>query len=178
VQSGRKRRRPWGFRPRPPEVLGCKPDSVQPGWPGVAIICLVALEGEGSATLRPVLWGATYLGLPAKAGERATRAPAWSCTVRGLPCPFGHPKGGGLLHHLFTLTSLLREAVCFLWHFLSYQAHAGYACVFSAAHCPVVSGLSSKTLLRDRLHPAAVACPKGKKNTSRKVIKGKRSMRH
>jgi hypothetical protein len=31
--------------------------------------------------------------------------PIWSCTGLGLPCPLGHPWGGGLLPHLFTLTS-------------------------------------------------------------------------
>src|SRR2546421_9027619 len=37
--------------------------------------------------------------------------PIWSCSVWGLPCPLHHCRGGALLPHLFTLTSLLRRFV-------------------------------------------------------------------
>jgi len=41
--------------------------------------------------------------------ERAApRFPIWPCTRWGFPCPGGHPPGGGLLPHLFTLTPSLR----------------------------------------------------------------------
>ena len=37
--------------------------------------------------------------------ERAApRFPIWPCTRWGFPCPASYPAGGGLLHHLFTLT--------------------------------------------------------------------------
>ena len=46
----------------------------------------------------------------------ATRfAPAWPCSRWGLPGRSVTTYAGGLLHHLFTLTSC--EAVCFLWPF-------------------------------------------------------------
>ena len=34
--------------------------------------------------------------------------PIWPCTRRGFPCPVDFSPGGGLLHHLFTLTRPLR----------------------------------------------------------------------
>ena len=33
--------------------------------------------------------------------------PIWPCTRRGFPCPGDLSPGGGLLHHLFTLTESL-----------------------------------------------------------------------
>ena len=49
--------------------------------------------------------------------------PIWPCTRRGFPCPGVLTPGGGLLHHLFTLTELRAyarsPAVYSLWHFPS-----------------------------------------------------------
>ena len=35
----------------------------------------------------------------------------WSCSVRGLPCPLCHQRGGGLLPHPFTLACAPFEAI-------------------------------------------------------------------
>jgi hypothetical protein len=43
----------------------------------------------------------------------------WPCSGWGLPCRPCYHGRGGLLPHLFTLTSALAEAVCSLWHFPS-----------------------------------------------------------
>src|SRR5581483_7015479 len=51
---------------------------------------------------------------------RAAPAPALPCSRRGLPGPPPRGDGGGLLHHLFTLTlSLARPGGMSLWHFPS-----------------------------------------------------------
>jgi hypothetical protein len=61
------------------------------------------------------------LGRATLFSPRGERPPIWSCSGRGLPCPLGHPRGGGLLPHRFTLTPSGKpdEAVYFLWHFPS-----------------------------------------------------------
>ena len=51
--------------------------------------------------------------------ERTTpRFPIWPCTRWGFPCRVACASRGGLLHHLFTLTTGLRRwRFNFLWHF-------------------------------------------------------------
>ena len=58
--------------------------------------------------------------------ERAAPgSPIWPCTRWGFPCLEAHTSSGGLLPHLFTLTSCnpenrnCRLAVSFLWHYPS-----------------------------------------------------------
>jgi len=55
--------------------------------------------------------------------ERAAPGfPIWPCTRWGFPCPPAHAGSGGLLPHLFTLTTARAStgrAVCFLWHYPS-----------------------------------------------------------
>jgi len=55
--------------------------------------------------------------------ERAAPGfPIWPCTRWGFPCLPAHAGSGGLLLHLFTLTTShanMRRAVCFLWHYPS-----------------------------------------------------------
>src|SRR6267154_4313300 len=53
--------------------------------------------------------------------ERATPGfPIWPCTRWGFPCRVACASRGGLLHHLFTLTTGLRQwRFNFLWHFPS-----------------------------------------------------------
>ena len=72
----------------------------------------------------------------------------WSCSVRGLPCPLCHQRGGGLLPHPFTLAcapkSHRRSALCCTFRRITppwrYQAH-----------CPAESGLSSALANSDAL---------------------------
>ena len=72
----------------------------------------------------------------------------WSCSVRGLPCPPCHQRGGGLLPHPFTLAcapkSHRRSALCCTFRRITppwrYQAH-----------CPAESGLSSALANSDAL---------------------------
>ena len=46
--------------------------------------------------------------------------PIWPCTRWGFPCRVACASRGGLLHHLFTLTTGLRRwRSDFLWHFPS-----------------------------------------------------------
>lgn len=47
-----------------------------------------------------------YPGSSPKRPGRLPVFPVLSCTARGLSCPLGHPRGGGLLPHHFTLTRL------------------------------------------------------------------------
>src|SRR5208282_6421373 len=95
----------------------CKPDSVRclvlrPGI--VTIIPLAPVSRPGSSDLPE---GHQHLA-DAKSAKRAPdrlRAqgkepgqlspPIWSCTTRGLPCLRHYCRSGGLLPHLFTLTS-------------------------------------------------------------------------
>ena len=70
---------------------GCKPSSVCPACAGERIICLSS-RYPGPVPLSRNL-------------ERAApRSSIWPCTRWGFPCPADHSPGGGLLHHLFTLT--------------------------------------------------------------------------
>ena len=81
--------------------------------------------------------------------------PIWPCTRRGFPCPVDFSPGGGLLHHLFTLTRPLRTGrfvFCgtFRQHALKRASH-----VYSRrtrdymAPRPAVFGLSSSLVGSD-----------------------------
>ena len=48
--------------------------------------------------------GTRNLSTFADAERAAPRFPIWPCTRWGFPCPVDYSPGGGLLHHLFTLT--------------------------------------------------------------------------
>ena len=74
-------------------------------------------------------------------------APAWPCSRWGLPGRSVTTYAGGLLHHLFTLTSC--EAVCFLWPFSGKLPRPGRY----PASCSKECGLSSArtTPCRDHL---------------------------
>jgi len=61
---------------------------------------------------------------PVSLSRNAERAapgfPIWPCTRWGFPCRVACASRGGLLHHLFTLTTGLRRwRSDFLWHFPS-----------------------------------------------------------
>ena len=95
--------------PPHPEPLAAKPRLGS--FPRLMIISLAPMLPLGSSDLPEGL-------------GRASRLPIWSCTGWGLPCPLGHPRGGGLLPHRFTLArcEFMRTrplAVCSLWHFPS-----------------------------------------------------------
>ena len=53
------------------------------------------------------------------------------CSVGGLPCRLGHPRRGGLLPRLFTLTVF--TAVYFLWHCPSRRRDKSLTCLLPVA---------------------------------------------
>ena len=71
---------------------------------------------------------------PVRASLLLDLAPHGGCLSGYITAP-----AGGLLHHLFTLTLLIRRAVCFLWPY-SKRLHASGR---YPACCPMVCGLSS-----------------------------------
>ncbi len=88
--------------------------------------------GENHLSLQPVpgtdpALSGTRHQLPRvseRAGEEraAPRFPIWPCTRWGFPCLRAYAWSGGLLLHLFTLTTAhasTNRAVCFLWHYPS-----------------------------------------------------------
>jgi len=85
----------------------------------------------------------------------ACSSPIWSCSVWGLPCPHCYQRGGALLPHLFTLTSIRRH---WRYIFCGTGRNAGLPCVPGRypAHCSAEFGLSSPDI-RKRI-PAARPC--------------------
>jgi hypothetical protein len=60
------------------------------------------------------------VSLSRNAKRTTSRFPIWPCTRWGFPCRVACASRGGLLHHLFTLTTGLRQwRSDFLWHFPS-----------------------------------------------------------
>lgn len=89
-------------------------------------------EGENHLSLQPIPGTDPALSEPRsqrlraseRAGEEraAPRFPIWPCTRWGFPCLRAYAWSGGLLPHLFTLTTVhasMARAVCFLWHYPS-----------------------------------------------------------
>ena len=84
---------PSSFCPRPSQKWfwkGCKPNFV----------CALA-DGENHLSEQPVPETRRLRALK----RAASRFPIWPCTRWGFPCPCDYSSGGGLLHHLFTLTA-------------------------------------------------------------------------
>jgi len=71
---------------------GCKPNFV----------CALA-SGENHLSQQPV---PGTRSLSRNSERAAPRSPIWPCTRWGLPCLVACASSGGLLHHLFTLTTV------------------------------------------------------------------------
>jgi len=133
------RGRKWFWR-------GCKPNSV---------CALRRRESFVSAT--------DTRNLPAFAdAERAApRFPIWPCTRWGFPCRVACASRGGLLHHLFTLTTGLRRwRFNFLWHFPS-ESLPTFRPSISQPNKPGLRGITPcgvRTFL-PRLAPGAILRP-------------------
>src|SRR5258708_34250244 len=88
-------------------------------------------------------------GIPAAIG-RAAQPPILPCTGRGFSCRRRRRRRGGLLPHLFTLTAQLparRYILCDTFRHRALKRGACARLAAGAASCPVVSGLSSPSLL-------------------------------
>ena len=136
-QRSSRRRKIWFWK-------GCKPNSV----------CTLA-GGENHLSERPI---PETCPLSRNAERAAPRFPIWPCTRWGFPCRVACASRGGLLHHLFTLTSELaleggiifcgtvrRKAFQPSARVYPSQTDLGYA-----ASRPMVFGLSSPDLRPER----------------------------
>jgi hypothetical protein len=127
--------------------LPCKPDFVHSAG--------AELDGHFSRPLArdaPLARGATNTR-----GSRAgSPSPVLSCTARGLPCRPGCPGARWALTPPFhpCLCPCGPSAVCFLLHFPSGRLATSVP-RFREARCPVVSGLSSTPLARNRDRPGS-----------------------
>jgi hypothetical protein len=114
----------------------CKPNSV----------CVPHVrDGENHLSQQPIPESLVL----SDRGADNSEPPIWPCTWRGFPCPGDLAPGGGLLHHLFTLTELFparRYILCgtFRQPGLNRAAHV-YLESYVAPR-PAVFGLSSSTL--------------------------------
>ena len=98
---------------------------------------------------------------------RAAQPPILPCTGRGFSCRQRRRWRGGLLLHLFTMTSRLPARLFVFCDTVRQRAltRAARACGEArAASCPTVSGLSSPSLYIERGFPRAL----GSKNSERR----------
>ena len=96
-------------------------------------------------SVAPLSRSAGGCGIPVAIG-RAAQPPILPCTGRGLSCRRHCCRRGGLLPHLFTLTSRLparRYLLCDTFRRRALKRAARTCREARAASCPAVSGLSS-----------------------------------
>ena len=125
-----------------------KPDSVPPDRSGFGHHFSQIRLATDVPSEAPLARSKGRCGIPVTIG-RAAQSPILPCTRRGFSCRRRRRRRGGLLPHLFTLTTRLPAWRYFFCdtvrrHALKRGAWARLAA--GPASCPVVSGLSSPNL--------------------------------